>query len=477
MANNPQSPSQWESVTLPPRLPLVVITSNRDGTVTKDARLVNCYIEVSKEGELDIYKRPGLSAGPLVSAGQPGRGIFFWQGDLYSIFGSTLYRNGASVGIGLDTTRGVYRFDSNLGATPHLILGNGAKAYAYATGSGLSADLHSIDSDYPATTVKGFAFLNGPIYVTQPQAVVWGSAVNSVSQAGDWDPLNFIMAQIEPDGAVFTSKQLVYVVVLKQWTIEYFFDAGNATGSPLGPVQGMKVSYGCAHADSVQKINDILFFLSIDQTACLQVSQLDRGSHKVVSTPSIDRLLADKNITTIYSWQLKINGHSFYVLTLKEGNLTLAYDITEDLWFQWTDSDGNYFPIVASAYDNAGRHVLQHESNGQLYYISQQNYKDLDQPIYVDIITPLFDAGTSRRKQLKMMKFIGDQVTGSVMQSRYTDDDYQSWSNWRAVDMGAKSPMLLDCGTFIRRAYHIRFIKDLPFRLRAIDIQYDMGTL
>ena len=48
-------------------------------------------------------------------------------------------------------------------------------------------------------TVKGFAYLNGATYVMQPEAVIWGSAINSVDQVGDWDPLNFISAQADPD--------------------------------------------------------------------------------------------------------------------------------------------------------------------------------------------------------------------------------------------------------------------------------------
>lgn len=477
MAQNPQAPNQYETVTIPPRLPLVIVTSNRDGTVTKDARLVNAYIEVTREGELDIYKRPGLASAGVIADGEVGRGLWFWDGSLYSIFGDTLYRDGVSVGTGLDVTNGVYRFDSNLGATPQLILGNGKKAYAYDPSGGLTSDLHSIDSNYPEETVKGFAYLNGAIYATQPEAVVWGSAINSVSQNGDWDPLNFIRAQIEPDKAVFTTKQLVYVVVLKQWTIEYFFDAGNPTGTPLGAVQGMKVNYGCAHGDSVQKINDVLFFLSNDQTNSLQVSSLDKGAHQIVSTPSIDRLLASVDTSVVYSWQLKLNGHSFYIITFKNSNLTLAYDITQTLWFQWTDADGNYFPIVASAYDAAGNHVLQHESNGRLFYISGDYYKDLNDPIVVDIITPNFDAETYRRKFLKQIKLVGDRVEGGIVQLRYSDDDYVTWSKWRSVDMGAENPMLTDLGTFRRRAFQLRYTKDLPFRIRAMEAQYDVGSL
>ena len=42
-------------------------------------------------------------------------------------------------------------------------------------------------------------------------------------------------------------------------------------------------------------------------------------------------------------------------------------------------------------------------------------FKDLADPIVVDIITPIFDAGTRRTKQLSNLKVIADQVAGSVL--------------------------------------------------------------
>jgi len=471
---------QFESMALPPRLPLIVEPSNRDNTTNKDARLVNCFMEPDESGELWIYKRPGLSSFDLVANNQIGRGVFQWRGSVYSIFGSVLYRDGVSVGTGLDTANGVYRFDEILGAVPKMVLGDGNKAYAYYVAGGLSAELHVIDSDYPATTVKGFCYLNGPIYVMQSVAVLWGSAVNSVSNPGDWDPINFIRAQIEPDDGVFMSKQLVYAIAFKKWSTEVFFDAGNPTGSPLAPVQGSKASYGCANGDSVQMIDDVLFWLSTNKSASLQVVMMSQLGVRVISTPSIDKLLVDADVVgvdIVMSWQLKTNGHSWYVITLKDINLTLAYDIVFDKWFQWTDANGNYFPIIASTYGVNGEHILQHESNGRLYKISPLVFTDLNDPIVVDIITPVFDANTRRRKQMNLLKIIGDKTEGSVINCRRTDDDYESWSQWRDIDMGANNPTLVNGGTFTRRAYQFRHAMNTPFRIQAVEVQYDIGTL
>lgn len=472
---SPQAPSMQ----VPPRLPLVVLTSNRRNSTKKDARLVNCYIEVTPEQEIWIYRRPGLADFSTVSSGEAGYGLAYWEGSVFSIFGDKLYKEGVQVASGLDVTNGVYKFDFTLGANPKLVFGNGKAAYTYNDTDGLLGPLHSIDSDYPEETRKGFAYLNSTLYVFTEESDIWNSASNSVDQAGDWNAIDFISAQIESDNGVAMGKQLVYVVAFKQWSTEIFFDAGNPTGSPLGPVQGSKLSYGCASQDSIQRIDDRLIWLTSNQTASKQIALMEQLAVRIVSTPSIDKLLESVSIATVFSWQVKIDGHSFYVITFKASNLTLAYDIDEDLWHQWTDANGDYFPIVASTYNVHGQRILQHESNGQLYVMSNQYYTDTVDPIVVDIYTPNFDANTRRKKQMNLMEFIGDQVEGSVLQVRSNDKDYEetAWSQFRTVDLGAARPILTNCGTFRRRAYNFRHASNTAFRLQAVEVQYDIGTL
>lgn len=469
---------QYPTMQVPQRLPLVVAPANRNSTTAKDARLVNCYIELDDSGELFIYNRPGISENSRPpGADVAGYGLYTWNGDVYSIFGSTLYRNGVSVSTVLDNSQQVYRFTPILGATPKLVLGNGTQAYSYSVAGGLSATLHGIDNDFPSPFVKGWAYLNGAVYVMNPQAVIWGSAINSVDQPGDWDPLNFISAQIEPDPGVALSKQLVYVIAFNTTSTEVFFDAGNATGSPLGSVPGSKISFGCVSADSVQSSDTKIFWLATSAEGGRQIAMIEGLAVTIVSTDSIDRLLEAADVTTVYSFVAKLNGHQFYVITFKESNLTLAYDAKEELWHQWTDASGNYFPFVASTVDAQNRCILQHESNGRLYELATSNYNDAGTPIDVFIYTPNFDAGTRRRKTMTLMSFIGDKTTGSVIEVSSSDDDYQTWSNPRKVYMSQTTPQLTNCGTFRKRAFRIRHRSNTPFRLQAVELQYDIGVL
>jgi hypothetical protein len=459
---------------IPKQLPLVIMPENRAANVNFDARLINAFMEKAKDGEYHIYMRPGLDEQSRPPAGNAtGRGIYNWLGDIYSIFGSTFYKNGVNTGT-VGTTGGVYRWSQSLGGTPRLQLGDGVDAYNYDSGAGL---VSIADGDFPATFVKGWAYLDGTTYVMVASAHILGSDINDTI---NWDPLNDILAQIEPDMGVALAKQLVYVIALKQWSGEVFYDAGNASGSPLGTVQGAKFAFGCAHQDSVQDVNGVLCWLSATREAGLQVATLESLKAEIVSTAPIERLLQNADLTTVYSWQTKVGGHKFYVLTIKEENLTLAYDLKERMWSQWTDANGNYVPIVASTYSSTLTSLLQHESNGRIYTSDMSYATDDGDIITVDIYTPNFDGGTSRRKQCSILKLIGDQQVGSWIQVRVNDHDFDAkkWTNFRTFDMSRSEPQLDNWGTFVRRSHNFRH--SLPVRmprLQAVEPQIDIGTL
>lgn len=458
-------------VDTPKRLPLVITPGNRDSSTLKDSRLVNCYVEKQEDGSYWIYRRQGLA--PAFTNTGVGRGAYNWRGNVYTIFGSTLYKDNIAVAgaATLDTTNGLYRFSQTLGATPRLVMGNGVKAYTWDN----TTFAQITDGDFPAAFVKGWAYLDGTTYVTLPSAGVQGSGLNDPTA---WDPLNIIIAQIEPDLAVGMNKQLVYVIIFKQWSTEVFYDAGNSVGSPLGTVQGAKASYGCVSGDTVQEIDDILFWVATNRQSTPQVVMMEKLKVDVVSTAPVERLLVASNFSSINSFCIKTGGHAFYVLTLKDINLTLAYDMKEKMWSQWTDASSNYFPICAVTFDSAMRHVAQHESNGKLYYMSLDTFGDDGVNIQLDLITPNFDGGERFSKNLQRMDFIADRVTGSNLLMRYNDEDYDEtkWSNFETIDLGQPNPYTTNLGSFYRRAFHLRHAQQVKFRLQAIDLQIAEGS-
>lgn len=472
---------QADTVKFPKRLPLVLDPQNRNDSTRYDAKLVNAYLEFKQTPEgMDswIYQRPGLlelSQPPTMAA--VGRGCFNWQGDVYAVFAGTLYKNGVAI-MGSVEDAGQYRFNSTLGGTPKLVLGNGANAYTYNTSSGLTHITAGGPGNFPATFVRGWAYLDGTLYVmVAAQAEIDGSNINAPDT---WTNGNEIFAQIEPDNGVALAKQLVYVVAMKQWTTEFFFNAQNDfPASPLGPAQNMKLNQGCASADSVQDVEGSLMWLTASRAAGKQVAALTDGRLQVVSTRPVDRLLQDLSLSTIYSWYMVEAGHKFYGFTSTSSNLTLVYDLTENAWAQWTDKSGNYFPICSSTFDATGT-ILQHASNGKLYRCANLYESDAGDNITVDMYTPNFDGGTKRRKLMNMLQPVCDQKEGSILQVRVNDHDYNptKWSNFRNIDLSVQNPFITGMGTFIRRAHHFRHNRPTRMpRIQAMDMQIDLGIL
>lgn len=471
----PQAPT----VELPKRLPLVLQPENRDATTAKDERLINGYMEKSATtGEYWLNKRAGTKQTGLTIAGN-GWGVYNWLGDIYRIQGPTIYKNDVIIAGGapngsLDNTGGVYRFSACLGATPAMQFGNGIAAYNW-DGTTLST---IAGTNFPSPAVKGWAYLDGTTYVMNAQANIRGcTTLNSPTV---WtDILNTIIAQIEPDMGVALSKQLVYVIAHKQWTTEVFYDATNPSGSPLGPVQGAKMNYGCANQDSVQELDGAILWAATNRASAVQVVMMDNLKAQPVSTKAIERILGDADLTNVLSFCFKYEGHRFYLLTLKNNNLTLVYDMTDGMWAQWTDVNGNYFPIISSTYNSTLGRILQHETNGKLYLLDASYFNDDGAIITTDLYTPNFDGGVRRKKQLNQMRFVGDKTSGSTLQVRCNDSDFDptKWTNFRKVDLGNSNPILSNCGSFRRRAHHFRHQSNTRLRIQAIELQMDLGVL
>lgn len=501
---------QSEAVAMPKRLPLIVQAGNRDSSTLKDARLVNCYAE--KRAELDGYiieKRFGMTVQSNPVNGELGRGLLpggnFGTGPVPRIQPAILTDAGGgkvniwgfSGGIiktwqvvrtingGPYTTVSVGQIPATPSQPTQYIIGFGSTAYVDA---GLGAGYVPItDANYPAGTVSGFVYLDGTLYVMSAAGSIYGS--KNLNDPTVWDPLNVIFAQAEPDLPVALVKQLTYVVAIKSTSTQFFYDAGNPTGSPLSPVPGALVNYGCISADTVQDLDDQLFWVTSNEDSTPQVLMMKNLQPTIISTPAIERLLELGNATDQYiSFSFKLAGHKFYGFSNIQANITLVYDITESLWYEWTDANGNYYPVMAvqasipfsvQPVSISAALVVQLRTDGRTY-ILQPDYEisnDNGTVFAVDIITPNFDGGTDRAKQMNVMWVNADQRKGSYLKMRYSDNDYQSWSNWRQFNLGLRKPMMTELGTFTKRAHHFRHESDTPFRAVSIGIQIDVGTL
>lgn len=443
--------------------------SSRDGDLLKDSRLYNGFAEKAQMGgdEVWVYKRPGLFPLATWASGQAGRGVFNWKEDIYAVFGGTLYKN--AVAKGSVDPNGVYTFTACLGAVPQLFLKNTAFAYVYDDGGGLIA---VSSGDYPGTTVPGCVYLDGTTYVCDPTSHIQGDDFNDQTT---WDPLNVILAQIEPDEAIAIAKQLVYVVVLKKISTEVFYDAGNATGSPLAPVQGSKMNWGCRAAGTVCDVGGDLMWVGTTRLGSIKVLHVASVKGEVISTPPVEKALAPLDYSVAWAWAMDVAGHRFYVVTLPNSNLTLVFDLTAATWYIWTDAAGNYLPIVSSSFDSVARPILQHATNGKLYSASLSTHADDGVPFPFTLYTENWDGGQRINKTNASTEIAADRVATSLGVA-WSDDDYQTFTTPQQVSLDQERPMLQDGSTFRRRAYKLTNQDSTALRIKALLLTATAGT-
>ena len=349
-----------------------------------------------------------------------------------------------------------------------------------STGVGFSATC--LLNAFPSGPLcPGAVYLDSYIIV----GTVAGRIYNSdVGNPKIWDALSYLTAESEPDNLVGISKHLNYVIGYGQYSTEFFYDIGNATASPLAVASPYKLEIGAANGDSIVQFDQTVIFLGTSVTTGPVIYLLDGTSPTRISNGYIDRILQQSNLNQIRAFAFKTNGHTFYVLTLHESNITLVYDLSEKMWNQWTqwapDSTTGvygeqYFrPSFAAGY-NLKTFVID-DDNGLFYELTPQSYSDGTVPIYYRTVTDIMDSGSTKRKFYERLEIIGDKIPGN-MKVRHTGDDYKTWSTYRSVDLNKARPQIYILGADRRRAWEFLCTDAVPLRLNSAEIDFKIGEI
>lgn len=382
------------------------------------------------------------------------------------------------------------------------------------------------DADYPTDCVGAGVTIDGYYFVLSQSTTGAKSQVhNSVLETpSSFGALDFIAAETYPDGGVTLTKFHNQLCVMKQNSIEFFYNAANPAQSPLARIDQATLQIGCAAAQSVVNIDNSVIWLSRDQNGGLAIHHLLSGLPQKISTVFIDKILSSTeaiiNQGQINAFNVAFDGHRFYVLTINGkagasntsvvgfaivGNMivgnsgsasnftrTLVYDLTEKLWHEWTTNDGadvqvSFFgsdaisgPYV-SASANYSNGLVIHRDSGDIYEMhpppigsaNADTYKDGTALIQCKVVTNNIDLGTRNRKQLNRLEVLADRHTAqSNMTIRYSDDDYKTWSTAKTVDLQSRSN-IDRLGMFRLRAFEFVHEADTPLRLKSFELDIE----
>lgn len=327
-----------------------------------------------------------------------------------------------------------------------------------------------------------FPHIPVPIFIDGYIALAKGSDVYTcdVDNPTKWTASNFLSAEMFPDPIVALSRQNNQVVVLGHNSIEFFYDAANAAGSPLSRNDSTTVQMGCAAPYAVIGNEKYIFYISQSDSGGRAAWLLDGFQPKKVSDEYIERILdAEVDMSDCRGFGVRTKGHLFYVLNLKTSGRTLVYDSDEKLWHEWSSNSAGNHTVFQCDYmvDNStGAAHLLHSSNGTLYKLDVNCYTDGTDQINVELITNRYDMDTYHRKFMHSCKIVGDRYsTANSINLQWTNDDYQNWSNVKQISLTDDFPAFQRLGVFRRRAFKITHNSDNPLRLESLEVEYTEG--
>lgn len=480
------------------RIPMTTTLSQREGHSTdKDSMVVNFIPEkikdpITKSETYQLIKRPGTKElNALVGTGTvpasptgEGRGIFLWNKNYYSVFGSKLYRNATEIQT-LATSTGKCGFVVATGATEYLFFCDGTNAYYINTAGTITASVGE-----PSPHVPTPVFVDGYIFLAKEgTADIYNCDLEA---PGTWNPTNFITAEMFPDHIVALARQNNQVVALGESSIQFFYDAGNATGTPLAVTPNTAIQFGCDGYGTVTQAEQLLTWVSRSETGGRAVWVLDGFEAKKISNEAVERIISIYNGTKI-AMNLRVAGHFFYVLNGIDGNRTLVYDYDEKVWSIWgtNDSGANVeFEFYHSTPDEAfGQNVLQSFSSGKVVQLYTRMFTDNGTSIICTARTEPLDFGNMNRKSMYCLYFVADytyyggsdynsntKATSVPITFRFNDNDYDStlWSSWKTIDL-VTHPYFKRLGYFRRRAFELKFTGNYPLRIEALEVDINQG--
>lgn len=346
------------------------------------------------------------------------------------------------------------------------------------TGDGTGATATAFLTGFPNPHVPDPVFMDGYMFLVKGTDIYNSNLDNPAK----WSASDFITAEMYPDPIIGMARQNNQLIAFGEYSTEYFYDAGNATGSPLNKNDAITFQLGLASINTVSDHEKTVLWVAQSKLGGRSVWMIDGFQAKQIEASPIERILdLETDMSAITGFVIRAKGHYLYLINLPTANRTFLYDMEEKTWTEWSSFNGtrhNMFEYVAACDTNSGYPLLLHKTTGQVCKLSSEVYKDLSRPIRYQMNSPRFDGGSYNRKFLTTLAAVGDvnSTTPQLLSVRWSDDDQQTYSGQRMLNLNGNKPILTQCGTFRRRSFELIFDGNSDIRLEALELTFLEGS-
>ena len=458
--------------------PFVGVPQQRDRG-TRDQRYVNVLFElipnqVAKEQVVYCNKRPGISTAQTPGvAVSTGRGIYSWMGTTHAEIGNKLWCGPTSTALNTSSGR-VWFTETHVDTGQRLLIAcDGLDNYNNSsTNSTIRID-EATHTNYPVSSLGPILTMDGFLFMSQSNGRIWNTPVNSFSS---WTADKFLTADTHGGDLEAIYMQKDQITAFTKNRVEFFFNNGNPTGSPLLRIDQNTIYVGLSSKETLAWFGEMGCFVGENAESGRSVYQMASLKMGEISTPVINRFLTAEglSISSATAWMAPVAGQLIYCLNLQSANRSFVFGVDTNLWAEWTGAAGGRFNCVSAAYRD-GTTYLQDVSSGQIHQISTSLFADNASSFTVTLQTPRQNFGTPFRKFERELSIIGDRTLGHISTS-WSDDDYESYSGTRNIDMSLQRKRTSRLGSFYERAHRFEYASASSLRIQAYIPHIERGS-
>jgi hypothetical protein len=461
----------------------------RDGGLSgKDEDLLNVFIEPikSKQARDDrnfIVKRSGATQVVASVATSVVRGSFFWedQSKMFYCVGKDVYIYNVNTGVSATLTNAFSTTTGNVGFTLFLYSTGTSKVVAtdgttLITIDSANTKVVCADADLPSHLPYPI-FLDGYLFIIKTgTADIYNSNLDDPLA---WTAGDFISAEMEGDNLVRLVKINNYIGAMGTNSIEYFWDAGNASGSPLQR-NDTPIKYNTYLAGFAQ-FGNAIYFIGVNESGQPDIYVLKDFKIEEMGTPTISRYLNGAT-STLANWTGSIvscKGHTFYIINA-DTDRTYVLDVDIKLWARWAWQQGTNFPCTSALHvittNNAYTYFSLGTSSSAIYKFSDALYQDNGTTFTCRVVTEANDFGTMNRKTMPRLAIVGDRPSSDAnLDISWSDDDYQTFSTARSVNLNQDLPCTYNLGWFRQRCFKLEYTANENLRLQYLQASINKG--
>jgi hypothetical protein len=502
------------------------LANNSAVAITQDAGMIN-LIPINTGGNEVAITRPNLVAASADTFTGVVRGFYVWEIStsaflIYVVIGTSIYWFNGTSYVSVNTfTNNVttpVRFAEFIDATntKKLLLVDGTEGFIFPSTGGAGTKI--VDPDFPSPHVPFPVVLDGYMYLAKAgTGDIYNSNLNDPSA---WTAGDFLSAEMYPDNIQALVRVNNYILAIGTQSSEYFYDAANATASPLARVDGAALPFGTLCPNSVAVNRNTVILLANNNDGEATIASIENQRFTDIGGNFIVPLLSSRIAASLSTQQgvigyfFRHRSELFYGLCFSQQTTTTAmtpqysptfiYSFSAKKWteFRLGSTGTAAFPVCftqapVSVSLGLTTYCVGNYSSGGTVHSYLGNLIDAtstatdtigstSNTIYQEFRTPNLEFDTMNRK---FMSRVGIEIesgdssftTTDSLTLAWSDNDYQSWSSTTlplsTMDAGSSNnyfPFVTQLGSFRRRAIKGSYVGK-PIRLYKLQIDINKG--